>query len=50
MAKAHADSWTVTDEFWKRVGPLVPQPVRDAHKQYQSRPGAGRITISTCRT
>jgi len=42
MAKAHADSWAVTDEFWERVKPLVPQPVRDANKQYARRPGAGR--------
>ena len=42
MAKAQADSWAVTDEFWKRVEPLVPQPVRDADKQYVRRAGAGR--------
>ena len=29
MAKAHANSWEVTDEFWSRVEPLVPQPARD---------------------
>jgi hypothetical protein len=23
MAKAHADSWAVTDEFWARAEPLV---------------------------
>lgn len=33
MTKAHAHSWEVTDEFWKRVEPLVPQPVRDPTKQ-----------------
>ena len=42
MGKAHADSWAVTDEFWKRVEPLVPQSVRDTGKQYVRRPGAGR--------
>ena len=42
MAKTHADSWVVTDEFWKRVEPLVPQPVRDMNKQYVRRAGAGR--------
>lgn len=42
MAKTHADSWVVTDEFWTRVQPLVPQPVRDVNKQYVRRPGAGR--------
>ncbi len=42
MAKAHAHSWEVTDEFWKRVEPLIPQPVRDPNKQYLRRAGAGR--------
>ena len=42
MAKAHAHSWEVTDEFWQRVEPLVPQPVRDPNKQYLRSAGAGR--------
>lgn len=42
MAKAQADSWVVTDEFWKRVEPLVPQPARDPNKQYVRGVGAGR--------
>ena len=42
MAKAHANSWEVTDDFWKRVEPLVPQPVRDPNKQYKRAAGAGR--------
>ena len=42
MAKAHAQSWEVTDEFWRRVEPLVPQPVRDPQKQYKRAAGAGR--------
>ena len=42
MAKTHANSWEVTDEFWERVEKLVPERVRDPHKQYQRRAGAGR--------
>ena len=42
MAKAHAHSWEVTDEFWARVEPLVPQPQRDPNKVYQRQAGAGR--------
>ena len=34
MAKAHANSWQVTDEFWVRVQPLVPRPQRDPSKPY----------------
>ena len=33
MAKALADSWAVTDEFWKRKKPLVLQAARYAGKQ-----------------
>jgi transposase len=44
MAKAHANSWEVTDAFWKRVEPLIPQPVRDPDKQYKRAVGAGRPT------
>lgn len=42
MAKAHVDSWVVTDEFWRIVEPLVPQPVRDPNKTYARSAGAGR--------
>ena len=42
MTKTHANSWEVTDEFWERVEKLVPERVRDPHKQYQRRAGAGR--------
>ena len=42
MAKAHANSWEVTDEFWKRVEPLVPQSSRDPSKHYKRAAGAGR--------
>ncbi len=42
MAKAHAHSWEVTDEFWARVEPLVPKPQRDPNKVYQRSAGAGR--------
>ena len=35
------DSWVVSDEFWRRVEPLIPaRPV--ANKTYVRRPGAGR--------
>lgn len=42
MAKAQTHSWEVTDEFWSRVEPLVPKPVRDPNKQYRRSAGAGR--------
>ena len=42
MAKAHANSWEVTDEFWARVEPLVPKVQRDPNKVYKRSAGAGR--------
>lgn len=43
MARKRAESWIVTDEFWRRVEPLIPQlPVRSEGREYQRKPGAGR--------
>jgi len=42
MSKKRADSWVVTDQFWERVEPLVPQRRRPADKHYQRKAGAGR--------
>ncbi|MCY1366608.1 hypothetical protein D9M68_748860 [compost metagenome] len=42
MPKPKASSWEVTDEFWRRVEPLIPQPERDPAKQYRRQAGAGR--------
>ncbi|WP_169200595.1 IS5 family transposase [Aromatoleum buckelii] len=36
------ESWVVTDAFWQRVEPLVPQRVPSPDKQYLRKPGAGR--------
>ena len=41
MAK-RVDSWVVTEEFWQRVEPLIPQRARTPEKQYVRKPGAGR--------
>ncbi len=36
-------SWEVSEEFWKRVEPLVPpRPVRTKNKKYSRKPGGGR--------
>lgn len=35
-------SWEVTDEFWKRVEPLVPSRERLAEKNYVRKVGGGR--------
>ncbi|MGR9117576.1 MAG: IS5 family transposase [Gammaproteobacteria bacterium] len=36
------ESWKVSEEFWKRVEPLVPKPQRSPDKVYRRRPGGGR--------
>ena len=36
------ECWEVSDEFWEKVGPLIPQPQRDPNKQYRRRSGGGR--------
>ena len=36
------DSWLVTDEFWQRVEPLIPQRALVPDKQYVRKHGAGR--------
>jgi len=35
-------SWAVSDAFWKRVKPLLPQPTRDPDKSYIRKKGGGR--------
>lgn len=36
------ESWVVTDEFWRRVEPLVPRRVPKQVASYVRKPGAGR--------
>ncbi|MGA0846356.1 MAG: transposase, partial [Luteolibacter sp.] len=39
-------SWTVSDELWERIEPLVPPPpARDKKRTYKRKPGAGRKPI-----
>ena len=43
MAKARLESWVVSDAFWGRVAPLVPQRTpRPARQKFVRRPGGGR--------
>ena len=37
-----AKSWEVTDEFWKRVEPLIPVRQRLANQTYARKAGGGR--------
>lgn len=39
---AQIKSWTISDEFWDRVEPLVPLPEREQGRQYRRKPGGGR--------
>jgi len=40
MAKVR--SWEVSDEFWKRVKPLIPKREREPSKVFRRKPGGGR--------
>ncbi len=44
MAKRMA-SWQVSDLFWERVLPLIPQQERDKEKRYKRKAGGGRKPI-----
>jgi transposase len=39
-------SWTVSDELWEKVEPLVPQRQRNGDRKYLRKPGAGRKPMS----
>ena len=36
------ECWEVSDEFWEKTEPLIPQPQRDTGKSYKRKTGAGR--------
>ncbi|WP_086003133.1 IS5 family transposase [Polaromonas sp. JS666] len=40
--RKRVESWVVTDEFWRRVEPLIPVRERSADKEYLRKAGAGR--------
>ena len=43
MAKARLESWVVSDAFWQRVEPLIPQRApRPARRKFTRKPGGGR--------
>src|SRR6202521_4002941 len=42
MAKRTMASWEVSEEFWKRVEPLVPGRQRAPGREYARQPGGGR--------
>lgn len=42
LARKRVESWEVTNTFWQRVEPLIPQRAPSPEKKYLRRPGAGR--------
>jgi len=40
-------SWEVSDAFWEKVAPLIPQPARNPNKSYKRKAGGGRKPIPT---
>ena len=47
MAKIR--SWEVSDEFWKRVAPLIPSRERESGKVFRRKPGGGRKPMANRR-
>ncbi|CAN7430906.1 transposase [Paraburkholderia hospita] len=47
MAK-RVESWEVTDAFWQRVEPLIPQRVPSPKKKYLRKPGDRRSRRARC--
>jgi transposase len=39
---AQVKSWTVSDQLWAKVEPLIPQKQREQGRQYRRKPGARR--------
>ena len=44
---AQIKSWTVSDNLWSRVEPLIPARRREPGRQYQRKAGAGRKPMSS---
>jgi len=42
-------SWTVSDELWSKVEPILPKPARDKRRRYRRKPGAGRKPLAARR-
>ena len=40
--RVRIESWEVSDEFWRRVEPLIPVRQRSTEREYLRKPGAGR--------
>ncbi len=40
--KRRIAAWEVSDAFWERVEPLIPERQREADKDYRRKPGGGR--------
>jgi len=41
-AKSRLPAWVVSDAFWERVEPLIPERRRESAKDYVRKPGGGR--------
>jgi transposase len=39
---AQIKSWTVSDQLWAKVEPLIPHKQRERGREYRRKPGAGR--------
>jgi len=42
--------WEISDAFWEKVAPLIPQPERNPNKSYKRKAGGGRKPIPPRKT
>jgi transposase len=42
MKTSYAKSWTISDDLWEHISPLIPKPQRDPNRKYKRQRGGGR--------
>lgn len=42
MPQARLKTWEITDEFWNKIEPLIPDFPRNPAREYQRKPGGGK--------
>ena len=42
MKQVRLKTWEITDEFWNKIAPHVPENLRDPEKTYRRKPGGGK--------
>ena len=46
VVMSRVKSWEVSDKFWEKVEPLIPEKKRTNNKEYKRKPGGGRKPLA----